>query len=1243
MSPQSSEYKIHNPFFLLPPALPLMLHYVLCAWCRHFFEKVFFKKSRKNKLTTKEKHAQVKEKVARIPGGGLRQTLAKTEEAGGKNRAPTRTSVDGGGIGESVLQRQNQAPVTKPSVRDEDTSSQKENLEDFSSNLTVGLLEANMASPKIQKLDEETLKLLGDNASSAAANEVQFHPELASRWKNWIRGGISKENKKELLDKHTRTGNCPLEAQRLNPEVSASLNETSKRRDKHFADSQNTIGSALSAIGTAATLILNEKENEGLDRMQILELLLDAGKLLSEGHHQEAVARRAYILPFLEKKAKAVLENSGGIGFETPTINKKASAASINVGKLEEPVCEIPGQLSGGQLSVEQPADKQQTLSTESREISDKQVVPESASGTDTGSVPEQSTQSSTETIAVRKIAGRLSNFFKIWKNITSDKFVLACVRGYELKFSKPPNQAYIPSEPSFNPEEFLKHKEQINHLLTLGAVERCSYSPGQFISTYFLAPKPNGSDRFILNLKKLNTFIDTEHFKTEDIRSATRLISLGAFMANLDLQDAYFLIPVGKKCRKFLRFSFEGQLYEFTCLPFGLSSAPRVFTKVIKPVLNWLRSRGFLSVAYLDDILCIGDNYKSCLDNVKSTVDIFESLGFIVNNRKSNLTPSTQCKFLGFILNSENLTLELPQEKRDRTRKLIVLFSSKKVCKIRDFAHFIGIITSCCPAIKYGWLYSKNFERAKYLSLLVNEGNYEAQMLLPEWLQEDFAWWKVNITLAVNPVRKFKFQKEIFSDASTTGWGAFCNGNTAHGFWKSSEINLHINCLELIATFMALKCFARDLSNCELLLRIDNTTAISYVNRMGGVQYPGLNKVSKDIWRCMIERSFGVPEIDLFASRSNTKCIKFCAWQRDPEAQAIDAFTLNWSQWRFYAFPPFALILRVPVASSSQDAGFSCRKVIGEAYKRKNVADATIDLLIASLADNTIKQYSGPLKAWIQFCGKFKIDPFTGHENQVLEFLTERYEAGALYGTLNSCRAVISLISNENIGKSPTIGRFFKGVFKTRPCKPKYDRTWDITPVLNKISEMFLLEKLGLQDLTVRLVTLLALVTAQRVQTLASIKLSNIKETRDGFEVKVTDILKTSRPGSSQPLLLLPRFEQQPKLCIASVLERYIKRTKPLRGNCNTLLITSKKPYRAASSQTISRWIRSMLARSGIGEEYSAHSTRHASTSAALKKGIDINIIKSAAGWSKESQVFAKYYNRPIASLKNGFASFLQ
>lgn len=214
---------------------------------------------------------------------------------------------------------------------------QKENIGDASSNSPVGLLEVNQSSPEIQKLDEETVKLLGDDAALSAGNEVQFHPELASRWKNWIRGGIGKENKKELLDKYPRTGNCSLEAQSLNPEVAASLNETSKRRDKHFADSQITIGSALSAIGTAATLLLSETENDGTDRTQILELLLDAGRLLSEGHHQEAIARRAYILPFLDKKVKTVLESSGidEFLFGENLVDKIKSAKAIEKVGLE--------------------------------------------------------------------------------------------------------------------------------------------------------------------------------------------------------------------------------------------------------------------------------------------------------------------------------------------------------------------------------------------------------------------------------------------------------------------------------------------------------------------------------------------------------------------------------------------------------------------------------------------------------------------------------------------------------------------------------------------------------------------------------------------------------------------------------------------------------------------------------------------------------------------------------------------
>lgn len=178
---------------------------------------------------------------------------------------------------------------------------------------------------------------------------------------------------------------------------------------------------------------------------------------------------------------------------------------------------------------------------------------------------------------------------------------------------------------------------------------------------------KPDGGKRFVLNLKRLNEFITTEHFKLEDVKMATKLVSPGDYMAHVDLKDAYFLIPMHRESRKYLRFRFGGYLYEFVCLPFGLSTAPFIFTKVLKPVVNSLRIEGLLSVIYLDDILWIGQDYESCKANVDSTISLLQSLGFIINEKKSNLTPNNRCRFLGFILDSKSMTLELPESKRKK------------------------------------------------------------------------------------------------------------------------------------------------------------------------------------------------------------------------------------------------------------------------------------------------------------------------------------------------------------------------------------------------------------------------------------------------------------------------------------------------------------------------------------------------------------------------------------------------
>ena len=143
--------------------------------------------------------------------------------------------------------------------------------------------------------------------------------------------------------------------------------------------------------------------------------------------------------------------------------------------------------------------------------------------------------------------------------------------------------------------------------------------------------------------------------------------MSKNCYMTTIDLKDAYYLIPIKESQKIFLRFLFQGQLYEFNCLPFGLSTAPLIFTKLLKPVTETLRSKGIICVFYLDDILIISPTRKNCIENTKFAISLLEKLGFIINYEKSQIIPSQSQKFLGFMLNSSELCLELPEKKKEK------------------------------------------------------------------------------------------------------------------------------------------------------------------------------------------------------------------------------------------------------------------------------------------------------------------------------------------------------------------------------------------------------------------------------------------------------------------------------------------------------------------------------------------------------------------------------------------------
>ena len=122
-------------------------------------------------------------------------------------------------------------------------------------------------------------------------------------------------------------------------------------------------------------------------------------------------------------------------------------------------------------------------------------------------------------------------------------------------------------------------------------------------LSPMFLREKKDNNHRLILNLKELNKFVLHYHFKMDTLKSALNMTMKRCFMALIGLNDAYYSVPIYNSVQILFAFEFKGKFYKYECLPNGLTSAPKFFTKIMKPVLSTLRRLSYSVVNYLDDI----------------------------------------------------------------------------------------------------------------------------------------------------------------------------------------------------------------------------------------------------------------------------------------------------------------------------------------------------------------------------------------------------------------------------------------------------------------------------------------------------------------------------------------------------------------------------------------------------------------------------------------------------------------
>ena len=227
--------------------------------------------------------------------------------------------------------------------------------------------------------------------------------------------------------------------------------------------------------------------------------------------------------------------------------------------------------------------------------------------GVGTHDVPQPSTLSSSSSSSSTMFqVGMLFKCFDQLRSITSNRFVLNMVWGHYLQLrSHPPLFCEFQH---FNVKAAAAHhpviQKEVDELLAKGAIEPSSGGAG-FYSSMFVVPKHTGGLHPILNLKHFNHYMHIPSFKMPTLKNVWQLIQQGDFAFSIDLQDAYLHVPIVKHHHHFLHFVWHNVPYRWKVLPFGLATAPRVFTSLTKPIL-FCHCKGLHIVIYLDDILVL-------------------------------------------------------------------------------------------------------------------------------------------------------------------------------------------------------------------------------------------------------------------------------------------------------------------------------------------------------------------------------------------------------------------------------------------------------------------------------------------------------------------------------------------------------------------------------------------------------------------------------------------------------------
>ena len=447
-------------------------------------------------------------------------------------------------------------------------------------------------------------------------------------------------------------------------------------------------------------------------------------------------------------------------------------------------------------------------------------------------------------------VGGRLQRFASEWETVTSDPWVLSVVRGgYRLEFTASPPPFWgikattVPREPAKR-AALLQEVEALirkNAVVAISGPRRVGH-----YSSFFLTPKkadPGMNQckwRPIINLKPLNFFISPQPFRMETLAAILQVLGPGYWGVTLDLKDAYLHVPIHPSSRQWLRFAIQEQAFEFRVLPFGLTSSPRVFTRIVKTIAEFLRPKGFTLFIYLDDFLIVNRCHAVLQRDVRDICALLHRLGFVINWAKSNLVPSQQVQFLGSNLDLRSGIVRPTSQRVLDVVNCAALIYSRKLVEARLILRLLGLMASlvdnvplCRLRMRLVQLHLAAYYRPWFHPL-------HHQIPVTGSLRKALGWWLCETHLLSGvafppPISNLT----LTTDASKRGWGAHLLGHHVSGRWSMSQARHHINVLELWAVHLALRHLTSLVQGQFVTVQSDNMTVVQYLNKQGGTRSP--------------------------------------------------------------------------------------------------------------------------------------------------------------------------------------------------------------------------------------------------------------------------------------------------------------------------------------------------------------------------------------------------------------------